>query len=351
MNHSDNDNDNDGDAADARAVDGPNEIRDGGLPVTRLSRVTRDESEAAALIEQLYSGLGLRVTAQENATELAVRATSVDHVRAERLRHATRFTSTLGPSSVLSAGVVLNGRVGLDDGRQVLRLERGDVLLLRTDTPVTSELIDMDVAMLTIPLAAVASLAESGTGIDAGDLRFTGGAALTPELGRYFADVVTFVHRQLLGVTADTMSPLIAEQLLHLTASAVLATFPHTATERGHASGVGRAGPPLLRRAMAYIEERADQALTVGDVARAVGTGPRALQAAFARQETTPMAYWRRVRLERAHDDLRRADPTTGVTVAQVAARWGFGHPGRFARTYAATYGRSPSATLHHEIG
>lgn len=77
------------------------------------------------------------------------------------------------------------------------------------------------------------------------------------------------------------------------------------------------------------------------------GTSARALQAAFARQGTTPMAHWRRVRLQRAHDDLRAADPTTGVTVAQIAARWGFGHPGRFARAYATTYGRSPRVTLH----
>jgi transcriptional regulator GlxA family with amidase domain len=29
-----------------------------------------------------------------------------------------------------------------------------------------------------------------------------------------------------------------------------------------------------------------------------------------------------------------------------VAARWGFGHPGRFAGAYRARYGRSPSETL-----
>ena len=322
------------------------EATGGQLPVKRLSLVTREESEATALIEQLYSGLRLRIAAQQTATDFAARSASVDSIRAERLRNAMRFTSELEPFTALSAGVVLNGHVGLDDGRTALRLGRGDVLLHRMDTPVTSEMVDMDVAMLTLPLEAVASLAETMTGIAPGDLRFTATTALTPELSRYFADVVTFIHRQLISTDVDTLSPLMAEQLLHLAASALLMTFPNTAMVLDRLPRPGRVPAPVLRRAIAYIEEHADRALTVGGIARAVGVSPRALQAAFAREGTTPMTYWRRERLQRAHDDLTTGDPTAGTTVAEVATRWGFGHPGRFARLYATAYGRSPSTTL-----
>ncbi|MEX5302817.1 helix-turn-helix domain-containing protein [Kocuria sabuli] len=52
-------------------------------------------------------------------------------------------------------------------------------------------------------------------------------------------------------------------------------------------------------------------------------------------------------RLEAAHADLLAADPTTGSTVAEVAARWGFAHQGRFAAAYRPRYGQAPSTTLH----
>ena len=38
-------------------------------------------------------------------------------------------------------------------------------------------------------------------------------------------------------------------------------------------------------------------------------------------------------------DDARR--------VAAVAARWGFGHPGRFATAYRARFGEPPGTTMH----
>lgn len=44
-----------------------------------------------------------------------------------------------------------------------------------------------------------------------------------------------------------------------------------------------------------------------------------------------------------ASDLLRGAD---GLTVADVAMRWGLMHTGRFAAAYRRTYGESPSETL-----
>jgi transcriptional regulator GlxA family with amidase domain len=57
------------------------------------------------------------------------------------------------------------------------------------------------------------------------------------------------------------------------------------------------------------------------------------------------MAYLRDLRLRRAHEDLRAADPSA-TTVAAIARRWGFAHMGRFAQDYQAAYGQTPSAAL-----
>lgn len=103
---------------------------------------------------------------------------------------------------------------------------------------------------------------------------------------------------------------------------------------------------PQLRRAIGYIHENSHRNIGVADIAAAVGVSVRALQYMFRRQlDTTPLKYLRRVRLERAHEDLQKADPSV-TTVQDVATRWWFTHAGRFSVAYRQVYGASPSDTL-----
>ena len=101
-----------------------------------------------------------------------------------------------------------------------------------------------------------------------------------------------------------------------------------------------------MRRAVAYIEANPDLEIGVADVARAAQVSIRALQLAFRRHlDTTPMAYLRRVRLDRVYADLAAADPRE-TTVTAVTARWGFPAVGRFSADYHNTYGEYPRDTL-----
>nr|WP_237557763.1 helix-turn-helix transcriptional regulator [Streptomyces sp. SID5470] len=102
-----------------------------------------------------------------------------------------------------------------------------------------------------------------------------------------------------------------------------------------------------MRRALAHIDDHADRPLTVAQIAEAAHISVRALQYAFRRHlDSTPLAYLRQVRLSHAHDELAAADPEDGSTVTDIAARWGFYHPGRFATLYRHAYDRSPRRTL-----
>lgn len=104
--------------------------------------------------------------------------------------------------------------------------------------------------------------------------------------------------------------------------------------------------PPLLRRAVAFIDGNAHNAIGLADIAAAIHVTPRAVQYMFNRHlDTTPLTYLRRVRLHHAHRDLAAADPMT-ETVTAIAARWGWAHPGRFSVVYKSIYGQSPSSTL-----
>jgi transcriptional regulator GlxA family with amidase domain len=85
---------------------------------------------------------------------------------------------------------------------------------------------------------------------------------------------------------------------------------------------------------------------TVAELAAAVALSVRSLQEGFRRSlDTTPMAYLRRLRLERVRQELSDAEPGT-ARVTEVATRWGFVHLGRFAAAYSRAFGERPSATL-----
>ncbi|MDT0182797.1 helix-turn-helix transcriptional regulator [Microbacterium sp. ARD31] len=99
-----------------------------------------------------------------------------------------------------------------------------------------------------------------------------------------------------------------------------------------------------LRRAVRLMEERAQEDLSVGQLARACRVTPRALQYAFRRHlGCTPMAYLRRLRLDLARQELRDG---AASTVGDAAARYGFFNPGRFAAGYREAFDENPSDTL-----
>ncbi|MBA8989665.1 AraC-like DNA-binding protein [Curtobacterium pusillum] len=101
-----------------------------------------------------------------------------------------------------------------------------------------------------------------------------------------------------------------------------------------------------VRTAVEHIHAHAHEPLTVSDVARVADLSVRGLQEAFQRTlDRSPMQYLREVRLRRAHEDLLHAQPGQ-VSVADVAARWGFTHMGRFSGEYLRRFGEYPKVTL-----
>ncbi len=108
-----------------------------------------------------------------------------------------------------------------------------------------------------------------------------------------------------------------------------------------------QAGRRVVREALDFMEAHLRDKITMADVARGVHMSIRAVQQGF-REElgTTPMLYLRDRRLERARADLTDGLPSDGVTVTEVAERWGFHHLGGFAVLYRKRWGESPSETL-----
>ena len=105
----------------------------------------------------------------------------------------------------------------------------------------------------------------------------------------------------------------------------------------------GYAASGTVGRAVAFIEDRARDDIGVADIAAAAFVTVRAVQLAFRRYlDTTPLAYLRQVRLERAHQELLEADPDR-TTITAIAADWRFTNASRFSAYYRAAYGVPPT--------
>lgn len=103
----------------------------------------------------------------------------------------------------------------------------------------------------------------------------------------------------------------------------------------------------VVQNAMSYIDDHLAERITMDALAKAVHMSVRSIQQGF-REELgmSPMSYVRERRLERVNEELTDALPSDGVTVTQVAERWGFNHLGSFAVEYRKRWGEAPSETL-----
>ncbi|MGO4523905.1 helix-turn-helix domain-containing protein [Microvirga sp. 2MCAF35] len=105
--------------------------------------------------------------------------------------------------------------------------------------------------------------------------------------------------------------------------------------------------PLYVRRAEAYIEAHFAEPLSLADIAAQAGVSARSLQDGFQSfRHMTPIMFLHSVRLRRAHEALRAADPAL-TTVMQVALACGFTHMGEFDTAYRSVFGVTPSWTLN----
>jgi AraC-like DNA-binding protein len=167
---------------------------------------------------------------------------------------------------------------------------------------------------------------------------------LTRGAGRDWLELVQTVCPQ-----AARCNDLLAQPAVGDRIGAALTTGLLLAASREYArrADLPAVGPGPVRRALEVIEDRYPEPLTITDLAAASHISVRRLQAGFRRHVgVSPMGYLRRLRLDRAHEQLCRAAPGT-TSVTDVAMTCGLRHLGRFAAEYHDRYGETPSQTLH----
>jgi AraC-like DNA-binding protein len=101
----------------------------------------------------------------------------------------------------------------------------------------------------------------------------------------------------------------------------------------------------VIRRVKAFIGDHVQEPISLADLAAAAGVNIRTLQATCRRElGRTPLEYVREARLSECRREF--LNPSTGLTIGEVARRWGFAHAGRFSTQYRQVYGEYPNETL-----
>jgi AraC family ethanolamine operon transcriptional activator len=101
-----------------------------------------------------------------------------------------------------------------------------------------------------------------------------------------------------------------------------------------------------VRRALAYVHDQPNRALTVDEISKTAQVSERTLQRAFLEHfGVTPKSYIQTFRLNGVRGELLGHAPSE-IQVRDTAAKWGFWHMGEFSRVYRQLYGETPSQTL-----
>jgi transcriptional regulator GlxA family with amidase domain len=155
------------------------------------------------------------------------------------------------------------------------------------------------------------------------------------------------------GATAamDMMLHLISESVGHEIALKVAEEFiynrmrPAKVPQRLPASERLNITKPRLKRLLAHLDSHLDEPMDVANMAIPAGVTEREIRRLFqSGLATSPKAYHRRLRLQKARSMLHQTD----LSVSDVAIRLGFSSSSDFCRAFRREFGTSPLQDRHN---
>lgn len=309
--------------------------------IARSEFTTSDPDVATELMSAAYVDAKLRVRGSTEKLRLEHVRYDLGPVRLDSVHHTLTTDYEAGPFGCLQIVRVVDHTMTYETNGEVRHFGPGEVFLAaQPDQPFNARVDQARLQTIGLDLSLLAEVTDEPP-LDA-VRRFQAGA-LPPAQADFWQRAVTYATTTLTRPGAE--APLVLDAVRRLLASAALTAFDSQAVFDARRDRTD-ATPITVRRAVAHMETNPDLEIGVADVARAAHVSVRALQLAFRRHlNTTPMAYLRRVRMDRVYADLTAADPSE-TTVTAVTARWGFHAIGRFSADYRNTYGEYPRDTL-----
>lgn len=307
--------------------------------------VTSDLGEAVEAVSRVYCPHEIMVRGRERALSSSLEVLGGHRQPIVNLRYSAPVRIDAGNfGNLLLVKTCTEGSAFARQGDATSALARGQTVPL---SPGASTLLEFDGSFaqrsVRLDVDRIETLCASHLNrpLDAA-LRFAL-QPFSPALERSWSDAVELhLAYERTGMPLPEASAVRLEEFM---LSMLLELHPHNhsdAMRRPHTL----AAPRALREAEHLMRTAPPGAgLTVGMIARAVGTSVRSLEAAFREwRQTTPTRYYRRVRLAAARAELSRGLDTASVST--VAVHHGFPHLSRFSAYYRAEFGETPGQTL-----
>jgi AraC-like DNA-binding protein len=308
------------------------------------SHATVEPDEAVDLISAAYVDVTLSLPPDRESFRFALDRFDGGTFQLDRMEIAAHAAFSYEPDQEYFVSTVGRGTLGVRQRGADERLVPGEVGLIgRPGVETRTEVDAFRQGVVQLRTEAMRAAAGSEKLPQFASIRpISDGHARTWRRG------VAFVAATVREDPAVLDSPLVLGGAERMLAGLLLATFPNDAFALPtRVDDHDSRSPATLRLAVAFIESNAQRDIGIEEIAGAARVSRRAVQQSFRRHlDTTPTAYLRKVRLDAAHRELLDAGPGDGLTVTDVAYRWGFCSPSRFTERYRAAFGTTPSATL-----
>jgi AraC-like DNA-binding protein len=321
------------------------------FPLSRHVYVlTRDAAAANAQISKIFAphktepGGGRRFQARHHHARLAGLSFNYFQFRPSvtiTARPTTRYYLLLIPQQ---------GRCVVTCGGPPVEVAPGTVSMVNPVAPLTMEWLD-DCAQLVVKFdrAALEAALAARLGRAVGEPIVFDGTRATPVAA--CQSLVRFVDFAVNAIEDERGVDLPEEPFERLFFSLVLSELRHSYSD-ALARPRPRAAPYYVKRVEEFVNLHAETAITLDDMVAVSGVSARSLFNGFrAFRHMGPMAYLKRVRLERVRAELAAPSRDGRRRVTAIATAWGFSHLGNFAKDYKKQFGETPSTTMRRRGG
>jgi AraC-like DNA-binding protein len=311
-------------------------------------RRTTDPDEAQSFVADTYLPNKLVLPAGTRDVDMELRALQVGSLTAGRLRFGRLSNVSTGPSASFRICVPLRGGAVTRSGDSPpIGTAPGEAAVIAPDAPAHVRWSpDCQQLVLMVSREIVESQLAALVGRTLSTpVRFDLHMPKSGPVRGLWRSPLDMLRRELLapsGLFSHTSAGVHAQSLV---LDGLLLGHRHNYSEL-----VGRraapAPPTAIGRAVDLLQSHPGRPWTVTGLAAEVHLSVRALHDGFARDVgMPPITYLRHIRLHHARAELQGSEPGR-TTVRAVANRVGILHLSRFAATYRATFGESPSETL-----
>lgn len=229
--------------------------------------------------------------------------------------------------------LAIDGQTGLEQANRAVRLEAGDIVLYDQAKPFKMDFIgNMRGLVVAVPRAeAVARLMR----VDDLIARKISGSS---QAGKFTGSILSLFTPKEDGQHADVSLKMESSSL-----DLMFGSIDHF-FDNNELYAQGSRHAVKLEKIKAYLRDNiSDSGLTIGTICAANGVSARTLSRLFSSENTSPMRWLWKMRLDIAHREILH---NRGRSISDIAYDVGFADVSHFSRAFKQAFGHSPSSVL-----